>query len=36
VGDGTPGPVTMKLREQLLGLQTGSAPDPHGWMHQLV
>jgi branched-chain amino acid aminotransferase len=36
VGDGTPGPVTMHLREQLLAVQTGQAPDPHGWMHQLV
>jgi branched-chain amino acid aminotransferase len=36
VGDGTPGPVTMRLRETLLDLQTGQSPDPHGWMHQLV
>jgi branched-chain amino acid aminotransferase len=35
VGDGTPGPVTMQLREHLLALQTGQAPDPHGWMHTL-
>ena len=34
-GDGEPGEVTMKLREALLDLQTGQAPDPHGWMHQL-
>jgi branched-chain amino acid aminotransferase len=36
VGDGTPGPVTMQLREHLLGIQTGREPDPHGWMHNLV
>jgi branched-chain amino acid aminotransferase len=36
VGDGTPGPVTMQLREQLLGLQTGTLPDRHGWMYRLV
>jgi branched-chain amino acid aminotransferase len=36
VGDGTPGPITMQLREHLLGLQTGMLPDPHGWMHRLV
>jgi branched-chain amino acid aminotransferase len=36
VGDGTPGPVTMQLREHLLGIQTGQKPDPHGWMHTLV
>ncbi|MCT2592620.1 branched-chain amino acid aminotransferase [Streptomyces sp. N2-109] len=33
VGDGQPGSVTTQLRETLLALQTGEAPDPHGWMH---
>ena len=36
VGDGQPGPVTMRLREALLGIQHGTAPDTHGWMHTLV
>jgi branched-chain amino acid aminotransferase len=31
VGDGTPGPVTMRLRQALLDIQYGAAPDPHGW-----
>ncbi|MEU7147732.1 branched-chain amino acid aminotransferase [Streptomyces sp. NPDC045456] len=35
VGDGKPGEVTMKLRKALLDLQTGAAPDTHGWMHPL-
>ncbi|MDJ0341647.1 branched-chain amino acid aminotransferase [Streptomyces sp. H10-C2] len=35
VADGQPGTVTMKLREALLAIQTGTAPDPHGWMHPL-
>lgn len=35
VADGTPGAVTMKLREALLSIQNGTAPDPHGWMHPL-
>jgi branched-chain amino acid aminotransferase len=35
VGDGNPGPVTTRLREALLALQTGHAPDPHGWMHRV-
>lgn len=35
VGDGIPGPVTQQLRSTLLDLQTGAAPDPHGWMHRL-
>jgi branched-chain amino acid aminotransferase len=33
VADGEPGALTMKVREALLGIQTGTAPDPHGWMH---
>lgn len=36
VGDGEPGPIATRLRTALLDLQTGSAPDPHGWMHTLV
>jgi len=32
VADGAPGAVTMKLRDALLGIQQGTAPDPHGWM----
>ena len=36
IGDGTPGPVSMALRERLLALQTGQAPDTHGWMHRLA
>src|ERR1044072_5574011 len=35
VGDGEPGEVTMKLRKALLDIQTGAAPDPHGWLHRL-
>ncbi|WP_431776965.1 branched-chain amino acid aminotransferase [Streptomyces cucumeris] len=35
VGDGEPGAVTMKLRRALLDIQTGAAPDTHGWMHRL-
>jgi branched-chain amino acid aminotransferase len=36
VGDGTPGPVSMQLREHLLGIQTGKEPDKHGWMVSLA
>ncbi len=36
VGNGTPGPITMQLREQLTGIQTGAVPDTHGWMRKLV
>ncbi|MFD3653180.1 branched-chain amino acid aminotransferase [Streptomyces sp. 24-1644] len=34
-GDGTPGEVTMKLRDRLLDIQRGIAEDTHGWMHPL-
>ncbi len=33
VADGEPGAVTMKVREALLGIQHGTASDPHGWLH---
>ena len=33
-GDGTPGPVTLRLREALLGIQRGVTEDRHGWMHK--
>ena len=36
MGDGEPGPVTMRLRETLLGIQGGTIEDTDGWMHTLV
>ncbi|MDI5976206.1 branched-chain amino acid aminotransferase [Amycolatopsis magusensis] len=35
MGSGEPGALTMKLREQLTGIQEGHRPDPHGWMQPL-
>jgi len=35
VADAQPGAVTMKIREALLGIQHGTAPDPHGWMQRV-
>lgn len=32
VGSGEPGDVTLKLRETLIGIQTGNSPDTHQWM----
>ncbi|MEV2276349.1 branched-chain amino acid aminotransferase [Nocardiopsis sp. NPDC049922] len=32
IGDGTPGPVTMRLREELVGIQTGQRADKYGWV----
>ncbi|AYY12507.1 branched-chain amino acid aminotransferase [Actinobacteria bacterium YIM 96077] len=31
-----PGPVTQALREALLDVQYGRAPDRHGWMHRIA
>jgi branched-chain amino acid aminotransferase len=36
VGDGQPGPVTMKLRHALLDIQTGRSEDPFGWVHRIA
>jgi branched-chain amino acid aminotransferase len=36
IGDGTPGPVTTRLREELVGIQYGSRPDPYGWIHRVA
>jgi branched-chain amino acid aminotransferase len=36
VGDGEPGPVTLGIRDQLLGIQHGTAPDTYGWLHRVV
>ena len=33
IGDGQPGPVSMRLREALLAIQHGEAPDRYGWRH---
>ncbi|HEY1914923.1 MAG TPA: branched-chain amino acid aminotransferase [Streptosporangiaceae bacterium] len=36
ISDGSAGPVTMQLREALLGIQHGTAPDPYGWIHPIA
>jgi branched-chain amino acid aminotransferase len=36
VGDGSPGALTMKLRESLLDIQHGRVADARGWLHQVV
>lgn len=35
IGDGTPGPVTIKIREELMGVQFGTRPDTHNWVHKI-
>jgi branched-chain amino acid aminotransferase len=36
IGDGEPGPITMQLRQALVDIQIGKAPDTHNWMHRIV
>jgi branched-chain amino acid aminotransferase len=36
VADGGAGPITMKLRNALLGVQSGQDPDTHAWMFELA
>ncbi|WP_322097568.1 branched-chain amino acid aminotransferase [Nakamurella alba] len=35
INGGATGPITLKLREELVALQRGTRPDPHGWMVHL-
>jgi branched-chain amino acid aminotransferase len=35
IGDGTAGPVTTRLRQELVGIQYGSKPDRYGWLHRI-
>jgi branched-chain amino acid aminotransferase len=36
IGDGTPGPVTLRIREALLNIQTGKEPDLHHWLRKIA
>jgi branched-chain amino acid aminotransferase len=33
VGDGAPGQVSMRLRQALVDIQRGAAPDTHSWLY---
>ncbi len=35
VGNGEVGPLTRALRAQLVAIQQGDAPDPHGWLERI-
>jgi branched-chain amino acid aminotransferase len=35
VGDGGPGPVSTRLRQALVDIQRGAAPDPHEWLYPI-
>jgi branched-chain amino acid aminotransferase len=36
VGDGIPGPLTVRLRESLLDIQHGRVADTRGWLHRVA
>jgi len=36
IGSGEPGPVTMRLRSELIGIQYGHRPDPFGWVYKVA
>lgn len=35
IGAGGPGQVTSKIKQRLVDIQRGVAPDPHGWVHKI-
>ena len=35
IGSGGPGQTTMSLKDKLVAIQRGTAPDPHGWVTKL-
>lgn len=35
VGSGGPGQLTQRLKDRLVAIQRGTAPDPHGWVVRL-
>jgi len=35
-GDGNPGPITMQIRETLLGIQHGTIEDKHSWNKRVI
>ena len=35
VGAGGPGQITSKLKQKLVDIQRGMAPDTNGWVHRL-
>ena len=35
IGSGGPGQTTARLKERLVAIQRGAAPDPHGWVMKL-
>jgi branched-chain amino acid aminotransferase len=36
IGTGDPGPVSLRLKEELIGIQYGHRPDPFGWVYKVA
>jgi branched-chain amino acid aminotransferase len=36
IGTGEPGPVSLRLKEELIGIQYGNRPDPFGWVYKVA
>ncbi len=36
IGSGGPGQLTQRLRQRLVAIQRGEAPDPHAWVMRLI
>ena len=36
IGDGTPGPLSQRLKSELIGIQYGHKPDPFGWVYKVA
>ena len=36
IGSGAPGPVSLRLKEELIGIQYGHRPDPFGWVYKVA
>ena len=35
IGSGGPGQLTLRMRDALVAIQRGTAPDANGWLHRL-
>ena len=35
IGSGGPGQTTMRIKQKLVDIQRGVAPDPHGWVQRI-
>src|SRR5690606_5129753 len=36
IGGQSTGPLTQRIRSMLVDIQRGNAPDPHGWVEQVI